>query len=134
MAEPMTLQEALEVAEQVSPMPQVAHRALQTMKGEIEALLKVLHFEDPMHGTHGADPGIEVGGTTHRRYKPGDLVMLGIDPEDHRVVITATCADENWLEARDMGLIAVLVTAEDARRYFGEKIDDPYAVAARSNG
>lgn len=44
MAKPMSLEEALIVAEQLSPMPSVAHEAMQVLVGELRRLQP--HYED----------------------------------------------------------------------------------------
>lgn len=120
--QPMSLAQALEVCDQVSPMPQVAHEALQVLRAELDAMLKVVNFGHPMAPREGG-----VARTVMR--DPNRPVMLGIRPQDKKVVITAVATDENWLEALKWGLIAVRVTPENARRYFGEEVPDIYGIA-----
>lgn len=46
----MTLAEAYRVAEQVSPLPHLAHRAMQVLVGEIQRLQPPQDTAEPPHG------------------------------------------------------------------------------------
>lgn len=68
----MSLDDAFRVAEQLSPLPSVAHEALQVLVAEIRRLDGApAHYEDDKHGIHGFDAGIEVGGTRHMNVGAG---------------------------------------------------------------
>lgn len=54
MAKPMSLEEAFCVAQQLSPLPSVAHEALQVMRAEIDRLL-TRYDGGPGHGDDAGD-------------------------------------------------------------------------------
>lgn len=55
MAKPMSLEEALVVAEQLSPLPSVAHDAMQVLMAEIERLNGITELRSPQHGDDAGD-------------------------------------------------------------------------------
>ncbi len=58
--------------------------------------------------------------------------IAGIDPKTKRVEVVATNEPHNWEECRNMGLIVVPTTKENARASWGEVVEDLYALTAAS--
>jgi hypothetical protein len=58
------------------------------------------------------------------------LAIAGINPSDRRCCFVAERDAENVAEALSLGLIVVPVTAETARKIFGQAVDDLCAIAA----
>lgn len=116
----MSLEEALRVAEQVSPLPSVAHDALQVLVAEVRRLGGIpAHYEDYKHGIHGFDAGIEVGGTRHFQIGRGAVfggMVFITDPTLGEDEIAVVDGNRRTVFKLDLGReTAIPVSTEPAR-------------------
>jgi len=137
-----TLEQAMALADEVSPTPARAHAALKVLRDALmeQSAGRAPRAQKPLHGAAN-NAGVATGSrnapasesVTPGSSPPTDIVA-GIDPRTRVCTLVGSADRETLRQAMEQRLIVVPVSVETARTVWGDEIHDVYAIAEGSSG